>query len=131
MTSGPIGAGHYLLNRTGEDLFLIALRCGAYHKHCIHIVHLSRWNFSRKKMSSKRKEYHVHSRAKHAAISFVACEPNPTTFIKIPSAMRAKWYSDKETENKTMQMQVHREIGKARAAKNSSDQHWQYRVWVV
>ena len=63
-------------------------------------------------MSLKRKEYHVDSQAKHAAIFFVACEPNPATFIKIPSVMRAKEYSGKESKDKTMQMQVHWEIGK-------------------
>ena len=64
-------------------------------------------------MSSKRKEYHVDSRAKHAAIFFVACEPNPATFIKIPSGvMQAKGYSDKESMVKTLQMQVRQEIGK-------------------
>jgi len=35
-------------------------------------------------MSLKRKEYHVDSQAKHAAIFFVACELNPATFVKNP-----------------------------------------------
>ena len=72
--------------------------------------------FSRKKMSSKRKEYHVDSHAKHAAIFFVACKPNPATFVKILSAMRAKRYSDEESKDKTMQMQVRWEIGKIKGA---------------
>jgi hypothetical protein len=63
-------------------------------------------------MSLKRKESHVDSRAKNGAIFFVVCEPNPATFVKISSAMRAKGYSDKESKDKTMQMQVRREIGK-------------------
>ena len=63
-------------------------------------------------MSSKRIEYHVDSRAKHVAIFFVVCKPNPATFVKIPSVMRAKRYSGEESKDKTMQMQVHWEIGK-------------------
>jgi hypothetical protein len=63
-------------------------------------------------MSSKRIEYHVDSRAKHAANFFVACKLNPATFVKISSAMRAKRYSDEESKDKTMQMQVRWEIGK-------------------
>ena len=31
----------------------------------------------------------------------MACEPNPATFVKIPSAMRAKGYSDEESKDKT------------------------------
>ena len=88
VTFGPSGAGHYLLNRTPEGV-----SCS-------------------KKMSLKRKESHVDSRAKNGAIFFVVCKPNPATFVKIPSVMRAKGYSDKESKDKTMQMQVHREIGK-------------------
>jgi hypothetical protein len=59
-------------------------------------------------MFSKRKEYHVDSCAKYAAIF----QPNPATFLKIPSVMRAKEYSDEESKDKTLQMQVCREIEK-------------------
>ena len=31
----------------------------------------------------------------------MACEPNPATFVKISSAMRAKGYSDEESKDKT------------------------------
>jgi hypothetical protein len=63
-------------------------------------------------MSSKRKEYYVDSRTKNAAIFFVACKPNPSTFVKIPSVMQAKGYSDKESKDKMLQMQVCRETEK-------------------
>jgi len=45
-------------------------------------------------MSSKRKEYKVHDRAKKAALFFLACEANPATRLSIPAAVRAKGYSD-------------------------------------
>ncbi len=61
----------------------------------------------------KKRVYHDDSCAKHAAIFLVACEPNPATFVKIPSGvMRAKGYSDEESMVKTLQMQVRQEIGK-------------------
>jgi len=47
-----------------------------------------------------------------AVTFFVACEPNPAIFVKIPSVMRAKRDSNKESKDKTMQMQVRQEIGK-------------------
>ena len=63
-------------------------------------------------MSSKRKEYHVDDRSKKAATFFVACKPNQATRVKIPDAMRAKGYSDVEATNRTLQMQVRREVEK-------------------
>jgi hypothetical protein len=108
-------------NRTGGDLFLIVLRRRAYSSTfpqsipfsdflLLYIEHLSGYYFSCKMMSSKRIEYHVDSRAMHAAIFFVACKPSPVIFFKIPSAMQAKEYSDEESDDKTLQMQVHWEI---------------------
>ncbi len=59
-------------------------------------------------MLSKRKEYHVDCRAAKAAKFFLMCEShfNPDMRINIPAAMMAKGYSDKESENRTLQMQV-------------------------
>ena len=47
-------------------------------------------------MSSKRREYHVDCHAKKAAFFFLACEANPATRLSLPTAMRAKGYSDVE-----------------------------------
>jgi len=45
---------------------------------------------------SKRREYHVHHRAKKAALFILACGLNPDTRVKIPDAMRIKGYSNVE-----------------------------------
>jgi hypothetical protein len=67
-------------------------------------------------MSSKRKEYHVDCGAAKAAKFFSMCKShiNPDMRIKIPAAMMAKGYSDKESKNRTLQMQVRREGEKIR-----------------
>jgi hypothetical protein len=67
-------------------------------------------------MSSKRKEYHVDCRAAKAAKFFLMCKSHidPDMRIKIPAAMMAKGYSDKESKNRTLQMQVRREVEKIR-----------------
>ena len=67
-------------------------------------------------MLSKRKDYHVDHRAAKAAKFFLMCKShiNPDMRIKIPAAMMAKEYSDKESKNRTLQMQVRREVEKIR-----------------
>jgi hypothetical protein len=67
-------------------------------------------------MSSKRKEYHVDCGAAKVAKFFLMCKShiNPDIRIKIPAAMMAKGYSDKESKNRTLQMQVRREVEKNR-----------------
>ena len=67
-------------------------------------------------MSSKRKEYHVDCGAAKAAKFFLMCEShiNPDMRIKIPAAMMAKGYSDEKSKNRTLQMQVRREVEKIR-----------------
>jgi hypothetical protein len=68
------------------------------------------------RMSSKRKEYHVNCLAAKAAKFFLMCESHidPDMRIKIPAAMMAKGYSDEESKNRTLQMQVCREVEKIR-----------------
>ena len=63
-------------------------------------------------MSSKRKEYHVDHHAAKVAEFFFVCEShiNPGMRVKIPAAMMAKGYSNKESKNWTLQMQVYREV---------------------
>jgi hypothetical protein len=63
-------------------------------------------------MLSKRKEYHVDCHAAKAAKFFLMCEShiNPDMRIKIPAAMMAKGYSNEESKNRTLQMQVRREV---------------------
>ncbi len=63
-------------------------------------------------MSSKIKVYHVDCGAVKVAKFFLMCEShiNPDTRIKIPAAMMAKGYSDKESKNRMLQMQVRREV---------------------
>jgi hypothetical protein len=67
-------------------------------------------------MLSNRKEYHVDCGAAKAAKFFLMCKShiNPDMRIKIPAAMMAKEYSDKESKNRTLQMQVRREVEKIR-----------------
>jgi hypothetical protein len=66
-------------------------------------------------MPSKRKEYHVDCGAAKAAKFFLMCKShiNPDMRINIPAAMMAKGYSDEESKNRTLQMQVHREVEKS------------------
>jgi hypothetical protein len=67
-------------------------------------------------MSSKRKEYHVDCGAAKAAkfFSMYKSHIDPDTRIKIPAAMMAKVYSNKESKNRVLQMQVRRELEKIR-----------------
>jgi hypothetical protein len=67
-------------------------------------------------MSSKWKEYHVDCRAAKVAKFFLMSKSyiNPDIRIKIPAAMMAKGYSDEESKNRTLQMQVRREVEKTR-----------------
>ena len=64
------------------------------------------------RMSSKRKEYHVDCHAAKAAKFF--SHINPDMRIKIPAAMMAKGYYNEESKNRTLQMQVRREVEKIR-----------------
>jgi hypothetical protein len=67
-------------------------------------------------MLSKRKEYHVDCCAAKAAKFFLMCKShiNPDMRIKIPAVMMAKGYSDEESKNRTLQMQVCQEVEKIR-----------------
>jgi hypothetical protein len=67
-------------------------------------------------MSSERKEYHVDCGAAKAAKFFLMCKSyiNPDMRIKISAAMMAKGYSNEESKNRTLQMQVRREVKKIR-----------------
>jgi hypothetical protein len=67
-------------------------------------------------MSSKRKEYHVDCGAVKAAKFFLMCKSHidPDMRIKNPAVMMAKGYSDEESKNRMLQMQVHREVEKIR-----------------
>jgi hypothetical protein len=67
-------------------------------------------------MSSKRKEYHVDHHAAKVAEFFFVCEShiNPDMRVKIPAVMMAKGYSNEESKNRTLQMQVRREMEKIR-----------------
>ncbi len=59
-------------------------------------------------MSSRRKEYHVDRCAAKAAKFLLVCVShiNLDMRVKIPAVMMAKGYSDKESKNRTLQMQV-------------------------
>jgi hypothetical protein len=67
-------------------------------------------------MLSKRKEYHVDCGAAKAAKFFLMCKShiNPDMRIKIPAAMMANGYSNEESKNRTLQMQVRWEVEKIR-----------------
>ncbi len=67
-------------------------------------------------MLSKRKEYHVDCGAAKAAKFFLMCEShiNPDMRMKITAAMMAKGYSNEESKNRTLQIQVRREVEKIR-----------------
>ncbi len=66
-------------------------------------------------MSSKRKEYHVDHCAVKAAKFFLVCEShiNPDK-SKNPTVMMANGYSNKESKNRMLQMQVCQEVDKIR-----------------
>ena len=59
-----------------------------------------------KLMSTKRKEYKIDARAKKAALYFLACVPNPVTRLSIPTAMRAKGYTDVKAVDQVLVQQV-------------------------
>ena len=63
------------------------------------------------------------ARAKKAAQLFVACEgnPDPTGKLSIPNVMRLMGYSHDEAINRTLQMQVRREVEKLRGNKKSGE----------
>jgi hypothetical protein len=63
-------------------------------------------------MSSRKND--ADARAKKAAKLFVACEgnPDPTGRLSIPNVMRLRGYSHDEAVNRTLQMQVQREVKK-------------------
>jgi hypothetical protein len=67
-------------------------------------------------MSSKRKQYHVDCHAVKASKFFLVCEShiNPDMRVNIPAAMMAKGYSNKESKNRMLQMQVCQEVEKIR-----------------
>jgi hypothetical protein len=67
-------------------------------------------------MLSKRKEYHVDCCAAKAAKFFLMCKSHigPDIRVKIPAAMMAKGYSNKESKNRMLQMRVRREVEKLR-----------------
>ncbi len=67
-------------------------------------------------MSSKRKKYHVDCCAAKVAKFFLMCKSHiyPDMRIKNPAAMMAKEFSDEESKNRTLQMQVRREVEKIR-----------------
>jgi hypothetical protein len=57
-------------------------------------------------MSFKRKEYKINDLSEKAARFFVACKANPGTKVKVTEAMRVRRYSNCESANLTLQMQV-------------------------
>jgi hypothetical protein len=67
-------------------------------------------------MSSKRKEYHVDCCAVRVAKFFLVCESHidPDMRVTIPAAMMVKQYSNEESKNRMLQMQVRREVEKIR-----------------
>jgi hypothetical protein len=113
------GTHHSLLAQTLGDLFLILVTQGivAPQSVCFSLPTISQithlfscaWIL---RMSSKREEFHVDCRAAKAAKFFLVCEShiNSDTRVKIPAAMMAKGYSNKESKNWTLQMQVYREV---------------------
>ena len=62
------------------------------------------------------------ARAKKAAQLFMACEgnPDPTGRLSIPDVMRLRGYSHDEAINRTLQMQVRREVEKLRGNASTS-----------
>ena len=73
-------------------------------------------------MSSNRKEYGVDLRAAKAAKLFHFCARNsdPNVKLSYPATIRAKGYSDQESEDRTLQMQVRR-IAENLSPPSSSD----------
>jgi len=73
-------------------------------------------------MSSGKRKNGADARAKKAALLFVACErnPDPTGRLSIPNVLRVKGYSEDETVNRTLQMQVRREVKKLKGNSSAS-----------
>jgi hypothetical protein len=112
-----------LLAQTPGDLFFMVLWSTAYSGIAAHLILFAHhkpdcaplflWlETENLRMSSKRKEYHVDCHAAKAAKFF--SHINPDMRIKIPAAMMTKGYSDEESKNRTLQMQVRREVEKIR-----------------
>jgi hypothetical protein len=57
-------------------------------------------------MSSKRKEYKDDYCAEKVTCFFVACKANFATKVKVTKAMRVRGYSDSESADLMLQMQV-------------------------
>ncbi len=122
------GTRHSLLAQTPRDLFFIVLWPMAYSGVAVCLILFAHhkpdcaplflWlETENLRMTSKRKEYyHVDCRAAKAAKFFLMCKShiNPDMRIKISAAMMAKCYSNKESKNRMLQMQVRREVGKIR-----------------
>jgi hypothetical protein len=118
---------HSLLAQTPRDLFFMVLWPTAYSGIAVRLILFAHhkpdctplflWSETENlRMLSKRKEYHVDCRAAKAAKFFLMCKSHidPDMRIKIPAAMMAKGYSDKESKNRMLQMQVRREVEKIR-----------------
>jgi hypothetical protein len=73
-------------------------------------------------MSSRKQKNGADARAKEAALLFVACErnPDPTSRLSIPAVLRVKGYSEDEAVNRTLQMQVRREVKKLKGSSSAS-----------
>ncbi len=67
-------------------------------------------------IKKKGVRYHVDLCAAKAAKIFLVCESqiDPYMRVKTPAAMMAKGYSNEESKNRTLQMQVCREVEKIR-----------------
>ncbi len=63
-------------------------------------------------MSSGKRKNGAEARARKAVLLFVACErnPDPTGQLSIPNVLRVNGYSEDEAVNRTLQMQVCREV---------------------
>ncbi len=116
-----------MLAQIPGDLFFMVLWPTAYSGVAVHLILFAHhkpdraplflWSETENlRMSSKRKKYHVDCHAAKAAKFFFMCKSriNPDMRIKIPAAMMQKGYSNKESKNRMLQMQVHREVEKIR-----------------
>jgi len=73
-------------------------------------------------MSSGKRKNGADACAKKAALFFVACErnPDPTGRLSIPNVLRVKGYSEDEAVNRSLQMQVRREVEKLKGNSSAS-----------
>ncbi len=60
----------------------------------------------------KRKEDKVDDCTEKAAHFFITCKANPATKVKVTEAMLMRGYSDRESADLMLQMQVHHMIQK-------------------